>query len=59
VSIMAFTIVDGRITRLDVLADATRLNYLNVGEILSERSAAAPPIQSPSVESLARPCEDS
>jgi RNA polymerase sigma-70 factor (ECF subfamily) len=59
VSIMAFTIVDGRITRLDVLADATRLNHLNVGEILSENSAAAPPIQSPSVESLARPCEDS
>jgi RNA polymerase sigma-70 factor (ECF subfamily) len=34
VSIMAFTIVDGRITRLDVLADATRLQYLNVGETL-------------------------
>jgi RNA polymerase sigma-70 factor (ECF subfamily) len=34
VSIMAFTIVDGRITRLDVLADATRLQYLNVGDTL-------------------------
>lgn len=32
VSIMAFTIVDGRITRLDVLADATRLQHLNVGD---------------------------
>ena len=35
VSIMAFTIVDGRIARLDVLADATRLNHLNVDDILS------------------------
>jgi RNA polymerase sigma-70 factor (ECF subfamily) len=34
VSIMAFTIVDGRITRLDVLADATRLQHLNVGDTL-------------------------
>ncbi|MHA7180314.1 sigma-70 family RNA polymerase sigma factor [Arthrobacter sp. MDB2-24] len=34
VSIMAFTIVDGRITRLDVLADATRLQHLDVGGIL-------------------------
>jgi RNA polymerase sigma-70 factor (ECF subfamily) len=34
VSIMAFTIVDGRITLLDVLADATRLQHLNVGDTL-------------------------
>ncbi len=34
VSIMAFTIVDGRITRLDVLADATRLQHLKVGDTL-------------------------
>jgi RNA polymerase sigma-70 factor (ECF subfamily) len=34
VSIMAFTIVDGRITRLDVLADAERLQHLNVGRTL-------------------------
>jgi RNA polymerase sigma-70 factor (ECF subfamily) len=34
VSIMAFTIVDGRITRLDVLADAARLQHLNVGDTL-------------------------
>lgn len=35
VSIMAFTIVHGRITRLDVLADATHLDQLNVSDILS------------------------
>ncbi|MHA7278246.1 sigma-70 family RNA polymerase sigma factor [Arthrobacter sp. MDT2-2] len=34
VSIMAFTIVDGKITRLDVLADATRLQHLAVGDAL-------------------------
>ncbi len=34
VSIMALTILDGKITGLDVLADATRLDHLNVGEIL-------------------------
>ena len=34
VSIMAFTFVDGRITRLDVLADARRLDGLNVGGVL-------------------------
>ena len=34
VSIMAFTIMDDRITRLDVLADATRLDLLNVRDIL-------------------------
>ncbi|MDQ0632362.1 RNA polymerase sigma-70 factor (ECF subfamily) [Arthrobacter pascens] len=34
VSIMAFTFVDGRITRLDVLADARRLDGLNIGGVL-------------------------
>jgi RNA polymerase sigma-70 factor (ECF subfamily) len=34
VSIMAFTVVDERITRLDVLADAMRLQHLDVGSIL-------------------------
>jgi RNA polymerase sigma-70 factor, ECF subfamily len=33
VSIMAFTFVEGRITRLDVLADAARLSQLNVRDI--------------------------
>ncbi|MBT2586333.1 sigma-70 family RNA polymerase sigma factor [Arthrobacter sp. ISL-95] len=35
VSIMAFTITEDRITRLDVLVDATRLNHLNVAEIVN------------------------
>lgn len=35
VSIMAFTISEGRITRLDVLADTTRLDLLKVGDLLS------------------------
>jgi RNA polymerase sigma-70 factor, ECF subfamily len=34
VSIMAFTTVGGKITSLDVLADAARLEHLNVGDIL-------------------------
>jgi RNA polymerase sigma-70 factor (ECF subfamily) len=34
VSIMAFTITEGRITRLDVLADAARLDHLHVGDIV-------------------------
>jgi RNA polymerase sigma-70 factor (ECF subfamily) len=33
-SIMAFTIADGRITRLDVLADAARLKHLNATDIV-------------------------
>jgi RNA polymerase sigma-70 factor, ECF subfamily len=34
VSIMAFATVGGKITSLDVLADAARLEHLNVGDIL-------------------------
>ncbi|MGR0161310.1 hypothetical protein [Paenarthrobacter nitroguajacolicus] len=35
VSVMAFTIVDDRITRLDVLADADRLKHLNVSHLVT------------------------
>jgi RNA polymerase sigma-70 factor, ECF subfamily len=37
VSIMAFTIGGGRITGLDILADAARLNQMNVGDVLGPK----------------------